>query len=417
MLDINYIRTNAKAVAENATRKGVKVDVTEIVRLDEEYRSIITQQERARAEQKAASRSKPDRQTIAKLRTLGDAVATLKERQRTVGDLLQAKLFAVPAMVRPDVPTGRDEKSNVVVRQVGAIPKFTFQPKDYLALGLAHDAFDVERAGKVSGARFVYLKRSAVLLEFALIRYALDVLVGEEGFIPMIPPVMVSRRSMTAMGYLEHGGEAETYHFDGDDLFFVGTSEQSVGPYHSDEVLAGETLPLRCCAFSTCFRREAGAAGRDTRGILRLHQFDKLEMFVYCRPEQSDAEHEKILALEERLVQGLELAYRVVNCCTGELGAPAAKKYDLETWLPSQQMYRETHSTSNCVDFQARRLNIRYKDPVSGRHAFVHTLNGTAFAMPRIFAMFFEQHQRADGKISVPKALRSYLPGKPEFLG
>ncbi|MDD5109653.1 MAG: serine--tRNA ligase [Patescibacteria group bacterium] len=417
MLDINFIRANPKQVDENAAQKGVKVEVAEILKLDEELRSIITQQEAARAEQKAASRTKPDKKTIVKLRTLGDTIAKLKARQREVGDRLSAQLHAVPAMVRPDVPVGRNEQDNVVVREVGAIPKFSFQPKDYLALGLAHDVVDVERAGKVSGTRFVYFKRGAAMLEFALVRYALDTLVGEHGFIPVIPPVMVNRRSMTAMGYLENGGESETYHFDGDDLFFVGTSEQSVGPYHMDEVLAGDTLPLRYCAFSTCFRREAGAAGKDTRGFLRLHQFDKLEMFVYCRPEQSDAEHEKLLAIEEQLVQGLELSYRVVNCCTGELGGPAAKKYDIETWLPSQQTYRETHSTSNCVDFQARRLNIRYKDSATGHPAFVHTLNGTAFAMPRIFAMLFEQHQRADGKIIIPKILRPYLPGNPELLG
>lgn len=416
MLDLQFIRTHAREVEENAKRKGVTINAAEILKLDAENRRLITKIETIRAGQKAASRVKPDKKTIAKMRGLSDQINDLKVRQREIEQRLQGKLRQVPAMVRPNVPIGRNENDNLVVRTVGTIPQFSFAAKDYLTLAARHDLIDVERAGKVSGTRFGYIKNEAALLEFALIQYALDILVRQECFIPVIPPVMISSAAMRAMGYLEHGGEAETYHFTGDDLYFVGTSEQSVGPYHMDEVLSAERLPLRYCAFSTCFRREAGAAGKDTRGILRVHQFDKLEMFVYCLPEHSDAEHERLLAIEERLMHGLSLAYRVVNCCTGELGMPAAKKYDIETWLPSQQTYRETHSTSNCVDFQARRLNVRYKHPTTGENVFVHTLNGTAFALPRLLAMLLEQNQQADGTIAIPKVLRPYLPGSPEVI-
>jgi len=417
MLDPAFIRTHAKEVEENAARKGVTVDVGKIVLLDAQHRDVLRQSETVRAQQKAASTHKPDAATQKKLRTLSAEAQEFRAQERALGEQLDSLLRQLPAMVRPDVPVGKDERDNAVVRLVGKPPSFEFPAKDYLALGEALDFIDVTRAGKVSGSRFGYLKNGAALLEFALVQYALDLLVRQSGFTFMVPPVMIGEDAMRAMGYLEHGGEADTYHFPQDRLFLVGTSEQSLGPYHKDEVLDAGHLPLRYCAFSTCFRREAGAAGKDTRGILRVHQFDKLEMFVFCKPEDSDREHDGLLALEEKLMQGLGLAYRVVNCCTGELGLPAAKKYDIETWLPSQQRYRETHSSSNCVDFQARRLNIRYKNTAGGKNEFVHTLNGTAFAIPRMIAVLLEHGQQADGTIRVPTPLRPYLPGSPEVLG
>lgn len=416
MLDLQFIRENPETVAKNAKNKNVTVDVKKILKLDATNRELITRIEAVRARQKAESMSKPDAALRKKLKQWGDEVQKLREQQRQVEQELRDRLFGVPAMVLPGVPVGKDESGNVVLRAVGNIPKFSFTPKDYLALAQQHDLIDVERAGKVSGSRFGYLKNEAALLEMALMRYALDRLVQKEQFIFMIPPVMISSRAMTGMGYLEHGGAGEMYHFTADDLYFVGTSEQSVGPYHMDEILEQERLPLRYCAYSTCFRREAGAAGKDTRGILRVHQFNKLEMFVYCRPEESAKEHERLLALEERLMQGLGLAYRVVELCTGDLGKPSARTYDIETWLPSQRTYRETHSTSNCVDFQARRLNIRFRHAKTGKIEFVHTLNGTAFASPRILAMVLEQNQQADGTIRIPEVLRSYMSGNPELI-
>ena len=277
-------------------------------------------------------------------------------------------------------------------------------------MGEKLDLIDVKRAAKVAGSRFGYLKNAAVLLEFALVRYGLDQLL-KEGFIPVLPPVMVKEPMMQAMGYLEHGGEAETYHFKKDKLYLVGTAEQSLGPMHSDEVFAEKDLPRRYVGFSTCFRREAGSYGKDTRGIFRVHQFDKLEMFVFAHPDRSDEEHEYLLSLEEKLVQALNLPYQVVKMCSGDLGHPAARKYDIECWFPGQNRYRETHSVSTCTDFQARRLNIKYQSAGDNQLRFVHTLNGTYFAQRLILAIL-ENYQQKDGSVVIPAVLQPYLGQK-----
>jgi seryl-tRNA synthetase len=243
-------------------------------------------------------------------------------------------------------------------------------------------------------------------LELALINYCFDMLI-KEGFIPVFPPVLINRASMGAMGYLEHGGDAEIYNLAKDDLFLVGTSEQAIGPMHSGEIFSEHELPLRYVSFSTCFRREAGASGKDTKGILRVHQFDKIEMFCFTTPETSDKEHDFLLSLEERIVRGLGLPYQVIKMGSGDLGLPAARKYDIETWMPSQNKYRETHSTSTCTDFQARRLNIKYRDN-QGKKEYVHTLNGTAVAIGRMIIAIIENNQQKDGSIKVPDALIKY---------
>jgi seryl-tRNA synthetase len=243
------------------------------------------------------------------------------------------------------------------------------------------------------------------MLEFGLIQLALDI-TKKQGFIPIIPPVMIKPEMMKAMGYVERGGD-EIYYFDKDDLYLTGTSEQSIGPMHADEVFEEKDLPKKYIAFSTCFRREAGSYGKDTRGILRVHQFDKVEMFVFSTPENSQKERESILSIEEKLMKELKIPYRVIDICTGDLGDPAAAKYDIEAWMPGQNEYRETHSCSNCTDFQARRLNIKYKDRVVGLR-LVHTLNGTAFAIGRILIAIIENYQQKDGSIKMPKVLRKY---------
>ncbi len=276
-----------------------------------------------------------------------------------------------------------------------------------MELGSALDIIDTERAAKISGTRFAYLRREAALLEFALIQLALETLI-KEGFMPVIPPVLVGERPMAGMGYLEHGGRDEMYYLSEDKLFLAGTSEQSVVPMHMDEVLNESDLPLRYVAFSPCFRREAGSYGKDTKGILRVHQFDKIEMVSYTTPEKSDEEHEFLLSLEEKLMGMLKLPYQVIKMCTGDLGDPAARKYDIETWIPSQDKYRETHSTSTITDFQARRLNIRFKRNSTSKLEYAHTLNGTAFAIGRILIAILENYQRADGTIAVPQALQKY---------
>jgi seryl-tRNA synthetase len=275
-----------------------------------------------------------------------------------------------------------------------------------MELGENLDLIDTERAGKVAGSRFGYLKNELPLLEFALINLVMDT-VRKEGFIPVLPPVMLKEQMARGTGYFESGDRNEAYYLPDDQMFLVGTSEQSLVAMHADEVLNEKDLPIRYVGFSTCFRREAGSYGKDTKGILRVHQVDKLEMVIFSKQEDSKKEHELILQIEEKLMKSLGLPYQVINICTGDLGRPAAKKYDIETWLPSENKYRETHSCSNCTDFQARRLNIRYKDK-AGKMQFAHTLNGTAFAIGRILIMLMENYQQKDGSIKVPRVLQKY---------
>ncbi|MBI4153466.1 serine--tRNA ligase, partial [Candidatus Woesebacteria bacterium] len=313
-------------------------------------------------------------------------------------------LLQIPNLPADDVKEGKDENENEVVRSWGEPKKFDFEAKDHIALGESLNIIDIERAAKVSGPRFAYLKGDAMLLEFALVQLALETLM-KEGFVPVIPPVLIKKEMMEGMGYLEHGGEEDMYVFDKDGLVLVGTSEQTIGPMHANEVL--RDLPLRYVGFSSCFRRESGSYGKDTRGILRVHQFDKVEMFSFTKPEDSDKEHEYLLSLEEKLFQALEIPYQVVKMCTGDLGAPAARKYDLEAWMPGQGTYREVTSTSTTTDFQARRLNIKYQD--GGKTELVHILNGTAFAIGRTIIAILENYQQKDGSVIIPEALRKWV--------
>lgn len=344
--------------------------------------------------------------------------------EKTAG--LEDLLLQIPNPPRDDVKVGKDETENEVLRTWGELKKFDFQPKDYLTIGENLNIIDIERAAKVSGSRFGYLKGEAVLLGFALVHFALETLI-KEGFVPVVPPVLIKKEVMGGMGYLEHGGEEDMYVFDKDELVLVGTSEQSLGPMHMNEVLEGSRLPLRYAGFSTCFRREAGSYGKDTKGILRVHQFDKVEMFSFTKPDDSDKEHEFFLSLEEKLFQALEIPYQVVKMCSGDLGAPAARKYDIEAWMPGQGLYREVTSTSTCTDFQARRLNINYRitkgipgfgspygstqfgvENSAVANEYVHTLNGTAFAIGRTLIAILENYQQEDGSVLIPKVLQKY---------
>jgi len=296
------------------------------------------------------------------------------------------------------------------LKKVGKRPEFDFKPKDYLEIAEELDLIDIKRAAKVSGTRFGYLKNEAVLLEFALINLALGTLI-KEGFAPVIPPVMLKPEMARGTGYFEAVDLKEAYYLPKDKLFLIGTSEQSLLTMHANEIFEEKELPKRYLGFSSCFRREAGSYGKDTRGIFRVHQFDKVEMFSFSKPDDSKKEHQFFLKIEEDLMKKLALPYQVVNICTGDLGFPAAAKYDIETWLPGQGKYRETHSTSNCTDFQARRLNIRYRDK-NGKLNFVHTVNGTAFAIPRPLIAIIENYQQKDGSVKIPQVLQKYMAGK-----
>lgn len=318
----------------------------------------------------------------------------------------------LPNLPLEDVPNGKDSSGNKVLREVGDREKLK-SPKNYFTLAANLDIIDVERAVKISGSRFGYLKGAGALLEFALIQYAMSILT-KAGFTAIVPPVIINEPYMAAMGYLAQGGTEEIYHLDKDKQFLVGTSEQSVGPYHADEIIPITELPKKYAAFSTCFRREAGSYGKDTKGILRVHQFDKVEMFVVCTPEESEKIHQELLSLQEKLVQGLGIPYRVMLLCAGDIGFPSAKTYDIECWLPGQNNgkgeYRETHSTSNTTDYQARALNIRVKG-TDGKNRIAHMLNGTAFAIGRTIIAILENYQNPDGTIRIPEVLQPFMHG------
>ncbi|MBI3956680.1 MAG: serine--tRNA ligase [Candidatus Kerfeldbacteria bacterium] len=411
MIDLKLLRADPAGVEKRLRTKRPDVSVQPILEADEKLRDVTTELESLRAEKKRAGKSVPtlkgtERNTLlAQLKELDVKEEKLHDQQSALASRLREAMLTLPNLPADDVRPGADERENEVIRQVGTKPEFTFPAKEYLHLVETHDLADLKRAAKSSGSRFVYLKGALAKLEFALVRYAFDI-AEQEGFLPIVPPVLINKRSMEGMGYLAHGAAAEIYHLPKDDLYLVGTAEQSIGPMLQDEVLMKEALPLRFAAFSTCFRREAGSYGKDMKGFLRVHQFDKVELFSFTTPDTSDVEHERFLAIEERLMQALGLHYQVVKMCSGDLGDPAARKYDIETWLPGQGTYRETHSTSTCTDFQARRLNIRYRDGNGMR--FVHTVNGTAFAIGRTLIAILENGQTANGDVHVPEALQPY---------
>ncbi len=408
MLDIKYIRENSEKVKQGAKNKGVDVDMNKLLGLDKKRRELVAQTEQLKAEQNKLNRKgAPTPETIEAAKSLKEKFQAQEIILREIEKDFDILMRQIPNPAFDEVPVGKDDSENVV-KEFGKIkekPKFDFKPKEHWEIGEQLDIIDTERAGKVAGSRFYYLKRQAVLVEFALINFAFEKLV-KKGFIPVIPPVMIKPEMAWAMGYLQQTDDEEAYHLEKDNLYLTATSEQTLGAMHAGETFEEKDLPLRYVGFSTCFRREAGSFGKDTKGMLRVHQFDKIEMFVFCKPEDSLKEHELLLAMEKELMDNLELHYQVIDICTGDLGAPAAKKYDIETWMPGQNKYRETHSTSNCTDFQARRLNARYRDK-QGELNFVHTLNGTAFSMRPIIAIL-ENYQKKDGSVEVPKVLRKW---------
>jgi seryl-tRNA synthetase len=401
MLDIKFIRENPQKVKEGLQKKQAKVDIDRLLAVDETRRNLLQKIEGLRAEQNKLGREDIDRaqQVKKEIKTMEPALAQAEKEFDTL-------LRQIPNLPLDSVPTGKDDTENVVLREEGKKPKLE-SPKDYMEIAEKLDIIDTERAAKVAGTRFGYLKGGAARLEFALINLVIDTLV-KEGFIPVVPPVMLKPEMMEGMGYVERGAD-EIYYLEKDKLYLVGTSEQSIGAMHSGEIFEEKDLPRRYVGFSTCFRREAGASGKDTKGILRVHQFDKLEMFSFCHPDKSKEEHQFLLKMEEKLMKLLELPYHVLNICSGDLGDPAAAKYDIEAWIPSQNKYRETHSTSNCTDYQARRLNIKYRDQKTKKSEFLHTLNGTAFAIGRTLIAVIENYQQKDGSILVPKVLQKYV--------
>jgi seryl-tRNA synthetase len=401
-------------------RRGAADAIDELLRLDERRRELLPEVEGGRARQNQASdaiaAAKRDgrdaEQEIAEMRELSARIKELEAELTEVEAKRDELALTLPNLPEPEAPEGETDADAVTLREVGERPEFDFEIRDHVELGAEHGLIDIERAARASGSRFAYLTGDLVLVELALVRFALGLL-REEGFIPVVPPVLVREEALEGTGFFP--GEREMiYEIPRDELFLVGTSEVSLAAMHADEILPAEEVPRRYAGFSTCFRREAGAAGKDTRGIFRVHQFDKVEMFSFVEPGASRSEHERLLGLQERLLQALEIPYRVVDIPVGELGAAAARKFDCEAWIPSQERYREVTSCSNTTDFQARRLGCRYRPGEGEAPVHLHTLNGTAVAVGRTLIAILENRQQADGSIEVPSVLGEH--GAPERI-
>ena len=402
MLDIKFIRENPELVTKGAASKGVTVELDALLVLDKKVRELTVAVQQLQQERNQAAKDR----NIEKGKTVK---VQLEQKEKEVKDLqekLHTTLFTLPNLPKPDVKVGKDESENDVIRTWGEPTTFDFTPKDHLALGEALGIIDIERAAKVSGSRFAYLKGDGVLLEFALVQFALDMLL-KEGFIPVLPPVLIKKETMQGLGYMENGGEEDMFHLADNDLLLVGTAEQSLVPMYKNEVLPKKDLPRRYVGYSPSFRREAGSYGKDTRGILRVHQFNKVEMVSFVEEGMDDQEHEYLLGLEEKLFQALKIPYQVIKMCTGDLGFPAARKYDIEAWMPGQNKYREVTSVSTVTDFQSRRLNMKYQD--GNEKKYLNVLNGTAFAMSRTPIAILENYQQADGSVVVPEVLQKYM--------
>ncbi|NDI07597.1 MAG: serine--tRNA ligase [Actinobacteria bacterium] len=414
MIDIKFIRENPDVV--RASQKGRGEDtsiVDQLLALDETRRTAITEFETLRAEQNTLSKSvgaaKGDEKAalLENSKELANRVKAADAKRADIEAQANAIAMQLSNLLDPDAPIG-GEADFVVIEHVGTPRDFAkdgFEPKDHVELGKLLGAIDTERGAKVAGSRSYYLTGAGALLEFALVNYAISS-ATKAGFIPVIPPVLVNPVAMEGTGFLGQAAE-NVYHLERDEVYLVGTSEVPLAAMHMDEILPAEKLPLRYAGYSTCFRREAGTYGKDTRGIIRVHQFDKVEMFSFCKPEDAKEEHKRLLQWEKDFLNAMEIPYRVIDVASGDLGSSANRKFDIEAWIPTQGTYREVTSTSNCTEFQARRLNIRYKDS-DGTKA-IATLNGTLVAIPRMIVAILENHQNADGSVNVPKALQPFL--------
>ena len=421
MLEMKFIREHPDTVKADLQRRGA-VDklawVDELLQNDQKWRSLQVQANALRQQRNKLT------EQIAKLRKQGqdaapvmreaeaipDKIRELEQEAGNVRERINQTLMQLPNIMHESVPTGKDEHDNVEIRKWGTPPQFPFKPLDHIDLATKLDLVDFERAARVAGARFYYLKKDLVRHNYALIGYALE-FIAQKGYTVMQPPYLLKREVLSGAVALSDF-EDVIYKIDGEDLYLLATSEHALNAFHFGEILDGKTLPLRYGGVSPCFRKEAGAHGRDTKGIFRVHQFEKVEQFVFCRPEDSWKEHEKLIGNAEELFHALKLPYRVVNVCSGDLGTVAAKKYDLEVWLPGQNTYREAVSCSNCTSYQAVRSNVRYRDRTSDPTEYVHTLNSTFVATERTLIAIMENLQQGDGSIAIPEVLRSYMNGQ-----
>ncbi len=422
MLDIKYVIQHADDVAANCVHRLMPCDVEAVVALYRERNVAITEMESCRREMNENARSmkqrlEPDerQQKIERGRELKQRVAQLDARAQELKQQVNADVRLMPNLTHPDVPRGEDEEQNLELRRWGEPPTFDFEVRDHVALGRDLDLIDFDGGAVVAGQKFYFLRNQAVLLELALQQLAVTRLM-DRGFTPVLTPDLARPEILEGIGFNPRGAESQVYSITGHDLCLIGTAEIPIGGMMRDRILDADELPLKYVGISHCFRTEAGAAGRESRGLYRVHQFTKIEMFVFCAPGQgadgrplSESWHDELLAAEEELLQALEIPYRVVDVCTGDLGAPAYRKFDIEAWMPGRSAYGEVTSASNCTDYQARRLGIRVRPEGGGKARTAHTLNGTAIAISRTLIALLENHQQADGSIRIPAALQPWL--------
>jgi seryl-tRNA synthetase len=414
MIDIKFLRENPDAVRASQKGRGESVElVDQILAIDELKRAAINEFELLRQEQNTLSKSvgaaKGDEKAalLANAKELADKVKTADAKRAEVEEQSKQLVMQLSNLLDTEAPIGGEEDF-VTIEHVGTPRDFSadgFEPKDHVEIGKLLGAIDTERGAKVAGSRSYYLTGVGAMLEFALVNYAITSAL-KNGFTPVIPPVLVNPSAMEGTGFLGQAAE-NVYRIEKDDVYLVGTSEVPLAAMHMDEILSADKLPMRYAGYSSCFRREAGTYGKDTRGIIRVHQFDKVEMFSFCKPEEAKEEHKRLLQWEKDFLNAMEIPYRVIDVASGDLGSSATRKFDIEAWIPTQGAYREVTSTSNCTEFQARRLNIRYKDS-DGTKA-IATLNGTLVAIPRMIVAILENHQNADGSVNVPSALQPFL--------
>lgn len=415
MLDIKIIRDNPELIKNNTRNRLATVDIDVLLSLDSEIRNLLTEIESARAKRNQSSKTKPTPEIIAEMKRLGE-VLKLKEDELNAKQIqFDELLLAVPNLSHPEVRVSSDENDNPVLATYGEATKFSFSPKDHVELALDLDLIDFDRGTKASGAKFYYLKNELAMMEYALIQYALNILI-EHGFTPVITPDLAKREVVEGMGFNPRGESTQIYNIENSDLSLIGTAEITMGGYHKDEILEEADLPKKYVAVSHCFRTEAGSYSKFSKGIFRVHQFTKIEMFQYVKPEEAEKAHLEILEIEKEIFQGLKIPFQVIDHCTADLGAPSIRTYDLEAWMPgkpaadgTQGAWAEVTSTSNCTDYQSRAMNTKYRK-ANGEKELVYTLNGTAIAVPRCLIAIMENYQTKDGSIEIPKALVPYMP-------
>ncbi len=422
MLDIRFIREHATQVRRGAQRKGFgQVDIDRLLQVDADLRGakqglqeIATRKNKA-GEQISKLSGKEKQEAIEEISQLKAQEKQYRQRLDELEPIYDELMLQVPQVPAAEVPDGADDTENVEIRRWGEVPEFDFEAKDHVELGKNLDIIDIERGVKLAGARSYFLKGDGALLELAVLRFALDYMVNECGFVAMIPPVLVRNEAMVGTAWFP-GGEDQVYRTERDQLNLAGTAEVPLTAYHSGEILAEEDLPLKYVAWSPCYRREAGTYGKDTHGLYRIHQFQKIEQVIVCKNDERESieHHQQILANSEAVVQALELPYRVVNVCAGDLGRGQVQKFDIECWMPSRKNYGETHSASRYHEFQARRLNLRYRG-ADKKTRFCHTLNNTVIASPRILISVLECNQNADGSVTIPQVLRPYMNGREKI--